>query len=298
MTNASPADAKVAAVIVTFNRRDMLEQCLDGLLAQDRPVDHVFIVNNASSDGTREFLDGRFGADPRFTLRHLDSNTGGAGGFHEGLKLAGDKGFDWYWLMDDDVIPLPDCLGKLLEYRDLSECIHPRKRHEDGSFFNWYGRFDPRSGRLKSISEDHAWGTRPYLEVNYGCFEGMLVSDAIVRRIGLPASEYFICYDDRIFGYLASNHTRVLYVKDAVMKKLIKKTRDSFSHFSFFYQVRNLFLLKRDLKRQGVVNPAKWAAYLISFVVIQVARALRRDVKDVKAVTTAFRGLKEGFKIA
>lgn len=283
---------KIAAIVVTFNRRDMLKKCMQGIAAQKRPVDHIFIVNNASGDGTREYLDTNFGENSRVTLCHLSENTGGAGGFHSGMKLATEAGgYDWYWLMDDDVVPRPDCLQRLVSFSSLSQCIHPRKQHRDGTFFQWYGRFDPRSARLKSIPEENAWENSEYLTVNYGCFEGMLIANDIVRRIGLPDKEYFICYDDRIYGYKASLHTPVLYVRDALMDKLIKKKPGSYSPFSYYYQVRNLFLLRRDLKSCGGLIDAKWAAYIAMFLgknsvkysfMSPVGRAAILTVKGIK----------------
>lgn len=280
---------RIAAVVVTFNRVDMLKQCLQGLRAQSTPVDHIFIVNNASSDGTREYLDAEFGDDPTITLNHLPTNTGGAGGFHTGLKLAKKPGYDWYWLMDDDVVPRPDCLEILLRYRQQSECIHPRKQHLDGSYFNWYGHFNPKSGRLKPLSEDGRWEGQETLEVNYGCFEGMLVSDRVVGKVGLPASEYFICYDDRIYGYLASKETKVIYVRDAVMDKLIKKPAGGYSAFSFFYQIRNLFLLKRDLKKTNDICSILWVSYLTFFVARNVAKFIFKYPSSIKIATKAIR---------
>jgi len=49
----------VAVVIVTFNRADLLTRMLDGLAAQTRVPDAVFVVDNASTDHTREILTAR-----------------------------------------------------------------------------------------------------------------------------------------------------------------------------------------------------------------------------------------------
>ena len=46
----------------------------------------------------------------------MHENTGGAGGFHEGVKRAYKKGYDWLWLMDDDVEVKEDTLEKLGKY--------------------------------------------------------------------------------------------------------------------------------------------------------------------------------------
>ena len=102
----------VCAVVVTYNRRDLLEECLAALAAQTHPVDHLLVIDNASTDGTPELLRERY-AD-QAELVALATNEGGAGGFHEGLRLGHAAGYDWIWLMDDDTIPSPTALQELL----------------------------------------------------------------------------------------------------------------------------------------------------------------------------------------
>ena len=111
----------VAVVVVTYNRADLLGRMLDGLAAQSRRPDAVYIVDNASTDHTREVLGRWHGGDLPLEVTHNDDNLGGAGGFHLGLRRAYADGFDRIWLMDDDVVPAPDCLAVLMA-RD-EECL-------------------------------------------------------------------------------------------------------------------------------------------------------------------------------
>ena len=121
-----------------------MQECLDSLLGQSRPPDAVFIVDNHSTDGTYDHLLGRglisavgdsqgIGrtvrsvpvpghGDRRLDVHYvrLSENSGGAGGFHEGMKQAIEAGFDWLWLMDDDVLVAPDALAVLVEKRTRS----------------------------------------------------------------------------------------------------------------------------------------------------------------------------------
>lgn len=88
---------KVAAVVVTYNRKELLRECLQALLNQTRPLDEIIVVDNASTDGTDQMIPEEF---PQITHVRLPENIGGAGGFHEGMKLAYEKGHDWIWVMD------------------------------------------------------------------------------------------------------------------------------------------------------------------------------------------------------
>ena len=103
---------RVAVVIVTYNRADLLSRMLDGLAVQTRPVDAIFVVDNASTDHTRDVL---VRDDLPLRVTHSEDNLGGAGGFHLGVRQAYDAGHDRIWLMDDDVVPVPTCLEVLLD---------------------------------------------------------------------------------------------------------------------------------------------------------------------------------------
>ena len=79
----------VAAIVVTRNRPALLKRCLGAIDSQTYAVRRLVVVDNASDEPTQEFLAGevaRRGAD--FHLIRLEENTGGAGGFHEGMRAA------------------------------------------------------------------------------------------------------------------------------------------------------------------------------------------------------------------
>lgn len=97
-------DVKVAAVVVTYNRKELLRECLNALLNQTRPLDEIIVIDNASTDGTQEMIAKEF---PYITYVLMSENIGGAGGFHEGMKLAYEKGYDWIWVF----------VGRLADYR-------------------------------------------------------------------------------------------------------------------------------------------------------------------------------------
>ncbi|MFD2237512.1 glycosyltransferase family 2 protein [Aureimonas populi] len=105
--------AKVIAVVVTFNRKELLQRCLSALEAQTRPCDAIIVVDNASTDGTAHWLgeNHREGTE----AYGLSRNIGGAGGFNFGLRTAFQASADFIWVMDDDVICEPDALERLLE---------------------------------------------------------------------------------------------------------------------------------------------------------------------------------------
>ncbi len=106
---------RVCAAIPTCNRSSMLRRCLESVLGQTRVPDAIMVINNASADDTVAMLSERF---PQVACYTLPTNTGGAGAFHEAVKLGYERGFDWIWLMDDDGVPDKRALENLLTASD------------------------------------------------------------------------------------------------------------------------------------------------------------------------------------
>src|SRR4051812_2158215 len=127
MTSTPDGHGSVAAVVVTYNRKDYLEKLMPTLLASQRPLDAIYVVDNNSTDGTQDFLAEHYGDVPTVHPVLLDTNTGGSGGFYTGVKEAYADGHNWFWLMDDDVTAIADGLEGLLRYANRSGCIHGRR---------------------------------------------------------------------------------------------------------------------------------------------------------------------------
>jgi rhamnopyranosyl-N-acetylglucosaminyl-diphospho-decaprenol beta-1,3/1,4-galactofuranosyltransferase len=98
---------KILAAVVTHNRCELLQRCLEHIDVQNRKPDAVLVVVNASTDGTVRMLLAR-GAT--FVTQE---NLGSAGGWQRCIQHALDEGFDALWLMDDDGFPDAHALAVL-----------------------------------------------------------------------------------------------------------------------------------------------------------------------------------------
>ena len=300
---------KIACVLVTFNRKEMLLECLDALLLQTAPLQTIYLIDNNSSDGTHELLVSRgYLENPKIRYFNTGANLGGAGGFSFGMKKAFASSYDWYWLMDDDVEPYPDALEKQLSLSNMSQCIHPQKVFKDGSTYQWDGWFNPRTLRTKWQPNERFSNGVECVEVNYGCFEGMLIHHSIVEKIGVPDERFFIHSDDLIYGYLASLHTKVLYTNRAKFLKKIKKDQTTrflgrnipyLSGFNQYFNLRNHALLIDQLTQ------AKKTSYVLSrslyllkfFKIFTTSLFVHKNFKDAKMAWWGFLdGLKRNFK--
>src|SRR4051812_46326279 len=181
------------AVVVTYNRRALLEECLAAVFAQTTPPAEVVVVDNASTDGTARMVLERF---PRAQLERLPENLGGAGGFHRGLELGHRAGHDWVWLMDDDTIPAPDALEALLagvrRAPVAPALVASQVRWTDGSLHPM-NRPQPHWQRMGDLAEAARHGL---VLLRTATFVSVLIARATVDRHGLPIARYFIWSDD------------------------------------------------------------------------------------------------------
>ena len=202
---------RIVAVVVTFNRLEMLQRQLQRL-AEAPELDEVLVVDNASTDGTGEWL-----RTQPVTAETLTENTGGAGGFSHGLERAVASGAELVWLMDDDGLPEPDCLALLLEHAgDLDFWGPVVVDRADPERLVFPIRL-PGGSRVVHAMADVRRAARDGLIRDIVIpFNGVLVTRALVERIGLPRKEFFIWGDDHEYRLRAERAgARIATVVDA-----------------------------------------------------------------------------------
>lgn len=184
---------KIAAVVVTYNRKKLLEKCIEAILCQSYIPSVLYLIDNASKDGTIDML-----AEKGYlnTTRNgikiksiqLSKNCGGAGGFHAGMKIAHEDGCDAVWMMDDDGLPDQDCLKNLLPHLDQYDYLSPMVIDiQDETMMAFEGC---------SVAE---FMKREKDGVVKGCanpFNGTLFSKRLIDAVGYPKKEMFIWGDE------------------------------------------------------------------------------------------------------
>ena len=95
----------IVAIIVTYNRKELLKESILSLFQQTYQNFSIYIIDNASTDGTYEYINDMLDND-RLYYFNTGKNLGGAGGFSFGIKEAVQNGFSYLWIMDDDTLPL------------------------------------------------------------------------------------------------------------------------------------------------------------------------------------------------
>ena len=299
----TPASATIA--IVTYNRSGLLTKLLESITAMEPKPGHVVIVDNASTDDTTAVVESfrdRLGAE--LVYRRLDENTGGSGGFSEGMRVAYELGSTWIWLMDDDVEVLPDGLAKMGAWAPRFKSIQGRRYDFDGSEFYWQYRVaEPLAIPIPFAPS--GFDESGYKEMNSGCFEGMFIHRDIVGRIGLPDPRFFIYWDDQTYGWLASRITTSVIVNEFVLRRTreIKQWDMGIRHMNAssnayrYYIMRNRAIIKRYYRSLGVYNPVLFGFGTALTFGKELIRLLFVE-RTVRGTSNLFRGLRDGRKIS
>jgi len=280
---------KVVAVLLTHNRKEMLQEGLEGLFEQSRKVDKIIIVDSLSTDGTFECLKDK-GIIEQKNIRYerLSENKGPSGGFAEGIKFALEEKPAWVWLLDDDIKPHKDCLKSLLKYKDISQCIAPLREGKTVPFFN------PAIG-ISTHRQSLSFNTgKDFVFTNTCCFEGMLIHKDIIDKIGTPDERFFQVYSDTIYGFVASLYTNVVHVKNAVIHRLLPEKKPVTGR-RVFLLIRNHFLVKEYLTKHKVIHSL---FFNVIFVLLVLYYAIFMTVKS-QSPSMAFyviKGLINGYR--
>ena len=298
-----PASATIA--IVTFNRSALLTRLLTSIGRMDPRPGHVVVIDNASSDDTTEVVESfRDRLGTTLVYRRMEKNTGGSGGFSEGMRVAFELGSEWIWLMDDDVEVIPDGLAKMGRWAPRFKSIQGRRYDYDGSEFYWQYRLSIPFG-IPIPFAPAGFDESRYREMNSGCFEGMFVHRDIVEQIGLPDPRFFIYWDDSIYGWLASRRTTAVIVDEFVLRRTreIKQWDMGVRHLNAssdayrYYIMRNRGYMKHYFVANGAYRPVRfWLGSGLTF-----AKELIRLVfveRKVRGTSNLFRGIRDGRRIA
>ncbi|MFH7807593.1 glycosyltransferase [Acinetobacter sp. BSP-153] len=281
-------------VVVTFNRKQLLLQCLQALSVQTQQPSKILIVDNASTDGTIETLQQNGWLEQsKIQLIALKENTGGAGGFAAGMQYAFEHGADYVWMMDDDAIPHPTALEELMRY------VTPEHIY----------------GSLAVNGEDTAWATTlltdnktvhlkkqvsELAEVQSLPFLGFLTSKEIYQNIGLPDASYFIAADDVEYCMRAQHAGHKIFICGQSQIEHPKSDRYEFNFLGKKITCLNLVAWKRyyDTRNRLLIAKKyygfKYYTQTIPASFIRLFAALLNEKKRLKQVKAFFAGFYDG----
>ena len=187
---------KIIALVVTHNRFVLLQQSIAALQQQTIPVE-ILVVNNGSTDQTAAWLS----TQPLQVI--TQTNQGASGGFFSGIKAAYQQGADWIWAMDDDTIPTPFALERLIQTANAVTTDLPKQPVGFVvSRANWTDGNPHRMNVPDFIKNKKEAELLPQSDIgSWQCvraasFVSLLLSRQAVATCGLPLREFFIWADD------------------------------------------------------------------------------------------------------
>lgn len=268
---------KVMAVVVTYNRKELLKESVKALLEQDYNNCNILIVDNASTDGTKEFIEEEL-KNSKVHYVNTGANLGGAGGFNFGMKKAYELGCDFIWLMDDDCIVHKDSLTELINadkelngeygflsskvlWKDKSICkMNIQKR----KFSKWLKDFETNKQKIAMAS-----------------FVSLFLKTTVVEEMGLPIKDFFIWTDDWEYTRRISRKYDCYYISKSVVTHKSKQNEgasiatvdDRLERFKYLY--RNDIVLYR---REGIKG---WILLYLRLALHKL-RILKSDKTDKK----------------
>ncbi|MFT4148370.1 MAG: glycosyltransferase [Micrococcaceae bacterium] len=293
---AKQEEAKITAVVVSYNRRDLLQQTLEGILQGSLKPNNIVIVDNASTDNTAEFLE-NFKSDIPHKVIQLKENTGGAGGFTVGMAEALKGNPDLLWLMDDDTIPQAETLTEAVAAWQGYSKIPAGRPAFVASKVVWndgreHPMNTPRQRPHVTASAVEAAQRVDAIPVRSASFVSLLVDVKDVRRVGLPVAAYFLWNDDFEYTTRLAKHATGLFAPKSEVLHLTKKfgSTDADPGERFVWEVRNKAWM---FKNSTSLSPAEKMLYGGSSA-LRWGKTIAKSKQPVQLVKHLGTGLKEG----
>ena len=279
----------LAIVVVTYNRLKLLKQCLQKLEKQTYAIDSLIVVNNASTDRvTAYFLDSYKGNLP-LTVIHNEVNTGGAGGFYTGIRDAHQLGYEWIFIMDDDVFADSRCIEQLMKV--AHPCMIAVREYKDGQLveraaieYNLSNPFYLNPKRLAVCDKYKNREDMPAtIEVDNVAFEGFMIKREVIDIIGYPEPRYFIFYDDVDYALRARKAGySIKAVRDAkLIRQLPFDQQGAINSWKAFYMFRNLFYIHFKFGKNFFVRNKPYLLVIGSMVVYGIRLRNWKVVKEI-----------------
>lgn len=262
---------KTAAIVVTYNRKELLLQNIEALLKQTvRNQLEIVIIDNASTDGTFEAIK-RYVDTGEIIYINTGSNLGGAGGFQYGIRYAAEHDYEFVWVMDDDCIPRENTLEKFYEadqilkgdygflsskvlWKDLSICSMNIQR--------------------KTLTKNISKFDQKILPIVMASFVSLFIKISVVKKVGLPIKEFFIWTDDWEYTRRISRTYPCYVVTDSIVihkstsnigANIYSDSYDRLSRYKYLYR-NDVYLYRREGVRGAIYEVFRLSGHIVKVI--------------------------------
>jgi len=239
---------KLAVVIPTYNRPQLLREALAATLAQSYPPTEIVVVDNASLVPVTQSLGDWLLDKQTVTVLRVEPNVYPAGAFHEGLKYAFQKGFDAYMFFDDDAEPAPDCIRNLMEhFSDDIGLVAPLVYDSIAREYQFFqNKFMPKGlvfdiPVFKTLQDV---GDKP-IKIDANATTGIIVSHQAVEKVGNINRQFRTYGEDTEFTLRINRHFDCYLVPNALLIHKVQPSDINTQPLKNYYWVRNRFFMIR-----------------------------------------------------
>jgi GT2 family glycosyltransferase len=224
--------SKNCALVVTYNRPDLLVRCINSLLTQTKKLDGIIIIDNGSEISTLNILINHHYIksiipssnegiimiehdfnDTLITYYKLEQNKGPGFAFNFGCKVFFKSDYDWLWMMDDDGFAHNRALENLEMHKEYGDFLNPLVldiENKDNLAFGLYLK-----DRKKLIITEKDAFNNSASNLLFGVtnpFNGTFISKKLISKIGYPLAEMYgwgveVEYEKRAIKHGFSNIT-------------------------------------------------------------------------------------------
>jgi GT2 family glycosyltransferase len=275
-----------------------MPQCLETIATQTYPALQVILVDNASSDGSQQWI---AALPSSYEKIFLDKNTGITGGNNAGMQRCLEKGCRYIFLLNNDTVLEPDAIEKLVAATEPNRLLIPRIYFYDApTVINTnFGDFD----YVRGITLPRFYGEKDSEKTSQSSLGTMastcalMFPSSLVEEIGMMDEKYFMYFDDTDFVARAVNHGyKVKYVPESKLLHMESSSSggDALGPLPLYYQTRNRLYFMR--KHQGsVLKRTLFASYFWMTRAVKLANwLLRGDRKSLFAFASAIRDYRGG----
>lgn len=291
---------KVAVVIVTFNRKTLLAECIEAILSQNYTNFTLYLIDNASTDGTKEYIQKYLEKDC-VQYYNTGENLGGAGGFNFGMKKAAEDGsIDYICLMDDDTIVTKTAIEQLVSDAE--------KLNDDFGFLCSYVEFTdgtyckmnrPNVDKFKWL-EGAQFLKEGLVRVDRATFVSFFIKKSTVKEMGLPIKEFFIWSDDTEYSNrIAKKYASYFSINSVVTHKMKDNLgvnnnslliEDSSRIKRYYYSYRNRFYIAKKNGKKEVIK------YILRFININIKIIFKGKKGKFKKLIVVWKGFIAGIR--
>lgn len=271
-------------VIVTYNRLDLLKECIQHVVNQTVRPTSIVVVDNCCTDGSKEYLDEIGKTIKGVIIEHETENLGGAGGFNRGLHLAIEKSTaEWIMIIDDDAILDFSCMEKMNPF-------------QSGISSNAYactvmckGEIDVTHRRNVNDIPDKGNYKKSFFECELATFCGLMINRQLVEKIGYPQADYFIWFDDTEYSMRICQYSDIVVLPSAFLNHKVQVEPNIGQSIAYnwksYYGRRNIIDAYKRHRR--------WRLFMV-----QIIHAVKDIIifwrKDRIAAQLVFDALKDG----